>query len=131
MSIVRTTANGQSPDIADRPPDLLATEVVKRDGRSASADPMRIVTAIHDHTEELAYAEDCLPRGVLGLTTDLFRDYVGYIADRRLECTGLPKQYGTRNPFPWMRETIDLRKEKNFFESRVTDYRSGSTLIWD
>jgi ribonucleoside-diphosphate reductase beta chain len=80
---------------------------------------------------EIAYAEDCLPRGVLGLTADLFRDYVGYIADRRLERIGLPKQYGTRNPFPWMSETIDLRKEKNFFESRVTDYRSGSTLTWD
>ena len=80
---------------------------------------------------EIAYAEDCLPRGVLGLTANLFRDYVGFIADRRLERIGLPKQYNTRNPFPWMSETIDLRKEKNFFESRVTDYRSGSTLTWD
>jgi ribonucleoside-diphosphate reductase beta chain len=80
---------------------------------------------------EIAYAEDCLPRGVLGLTADLFRDYVGFVADRRLERIGLPRQYQTRNPFPWMSETIDLRKEKNFFESRVTDYRSGSTLTWD
>lgn len=80
---------------------------------------------------EIGYAEDCLPRGVLGLTADLFRDYVGYIADRRLERIGLPRQYHTRNPFPWMSETIDLRKEKNFFESRVTDYRSGATLSWD
>jgi ribonucleoside-diphosphate reductase beta chain len=80
---------------------------------------------------EIAYAADCLPRGVLGLTADLFRDYVGYVADRRLERIGLSRQYQTRNPFPWMSETIDLRKEKNFFESRVTDYRSGSTLTWE
>ena len=72
-----------------------------------------------------------MPRGVRGPTADRFRDYVGYIADRRLERIGLPKQYVTRNTFPWMSETIDLRKEKNFFESRVTDYRSGSTLTWD
>jgi ribonucleoside-diphosphate reductase beta chain len=36
-----------------------------------------------------------------------------------------------RNPFPWMSETIDLGKEKNFFESRVTDYQKGSRLSWD
>ncbi len=80
---------------------------------------------------EIAYAADCLPRGVMGLTADLFRDYVQYIANRRLERIGLPRQYNSRNPFSWMSETIDLRKEKNFFESRVTDYRSGSSLTWD
>ena len=80
---------------------------------------------------ELAYARDCLPDGVLGLNADLFRDYVQFIADRRLERIGLPAQYGSRNPFPWMSETIDLCKEKNFFETRVTEYQSASTLEWD
>lgn len=80
---------------------------------------------------EIAYARDCLPSGVLGLNADLFRDYVQYIADRRLERIGLPRQYQSRNPFPWMSETIDLGKEKNFFESRVTEYRSGATLVWE
>jgi ribonucleoside-diphosphate reductase beta chain len=80
---------------------------------------------------EIAYAHDCLPNGVLGLSADLFRDYVQFIADRRLERIGLHRQYRARNPFPWMSETIDLGKEKNFFESRVTEYRSGATLQWD
>jgi ribonucleoside-diphosphate reductase beta chain len=80
---------------------------------------------------EIAYAEDCLPNGVMGLNAGLFRDYVQFIADRRVERIGLPRQYGSPNPFPWMSETIDLGKEKNFFESRVTEYRSGSTLNWD
>src|SRR5690242_4907285 len=80
---------------------------------------------------EIAYARDCLPNGVLGLSADLFSDYVQFIADRRLERIGLPRQYRARNPFPWMSETIDLGKEKNFFESRVTEYRSGATLQWD
>ncbi len=80
---------------------------------------------------EIAYAQDCLPRGVLGLNADLFRDYVQFIADRRLERIGLKPQYGSSNPFPWMSETMDLSKEKNFFETRVTEYQSASTLNWD
>ncbi|MEM6394551.1 MAG: ribonucleotide-diphosphate reductase subunit beta [Planctomycetota bacterium] len=79
---------------------------------------------------EIAYAADCLPDGVLGLNADLFVEYVQYIADRRLEKIGLPKQYGSRNPFPWMSETIDLAKEKNFFETRVTEYQSAGNLEW-
>lgn len=85
----------------------------------------------HAVTLEEAYARDCLPNGVLGLNAELFEEYVRYIADRRLERIGLPRQYRAKNPFPWMSETIDLGKEKNFFESRVTDYRKGATLTWD
>ncbi|MCL4111140.1 UNVERIFIED_CONTAM: hypothetical protein GTU68_058906 [Idotea baltica] len=80
---------------------------------------------------EIKYAEDCLPRGILGLNGELFRDYVQYIADRRLERIGLSPQYGSSNPFPWMSETIDLSKEKNFFETRVTEYQAGGSLTWD
>ena len=80
---------------------------------------------------ELDYAQDCLPNGVLGLNAGLFRDYVQYIADRRLERIGLPTQYGSTNPFGWMSETMDLAKEKNFFETRVTEYQTGGTLDWD
>ena len=79
---------------------------------------------------EYAYAKDCLPRGILGLNAETIGEYLEYIADRRLERINLPKVYGTENPFPWMSEIIDLRKEKNFFETRVTEYQSG-TLTWD
>jgi ribonucleoside-diphosphate reductase beta chain len=92
----------------------------------------RVIARIRDAVElEINYAADCLPRGVLGLNAELFRDYVHFIADRRLERIGLPRQYRARNPFPWMSETIDLGKEKNFFESRVTEYRSGASLVWE
>lgn len=80
---------------------------------------------------ELDYARDCLPQGILGLNESMFRDYVQHIADRRLERIGLPKQYGSPNPFPWMSETVDLAKEKNFFETRVTEYQSAGSLSWD
>ena len=79
---------------------------------------------------EIAYAEDCLPRGILGLNAGLFREYVQHIADRRLERIGLKAQLGSRNPFPWMSEAIDLGKEKNFFETRVTEYQTGGSLAW-
>jgi ribonucleoside-diphosphate reductase beta chain len=79
---------------------------------------------------EIKYAEDCLPRGILGLTAPMFREYVQYIADRRLERMGLKAIYRSKNPFPWMSETIDLGKEKNFFETRVTEYQSSSALTW-
>jgi len=79
---------------------------------------------------EIRYSKDCLPNGVLGLTTGMFKEYVGYVADRRLERIGLNARYHTKNPFPWLSETIDLEKEGNFFERRVTDYQSASNLSW-
>ncbi len=79
---------------------------------------------------ECLYAKDCLPNGVLGLNAELLREYVQYIADRRLEKLRLRKIYGSENPFPWMSEVIDLKKEKNFFETRVTEYQTGGALEW-
>lgn len=80
---------------------------------------------------EVAYARDCLPRGILGLNADAVAQYVQYIADRRLERINLDKVYNVENPFPWMSEITDLKKEKNFFETRVTEYQSGGNLDWD
>ncbi|MGA8164605.1 MAG: ribonucleotide-diphosphate reductase subunit beta [Waddliaceae bacterium] len=80
---------------------------------------------------EIAYAFDCLPNGILGLSAHLFIEYVQFIADRRLERIGLRPLYGSKNPFSWMSETMDLTKEKNFFETRVTEYQSSSVLNWD
>ena len=90
-----------------------------------------IVDKIRQAVElEVNYAQDCLPRGILGLTAPMFREYVQYIADRRLERIGLKPIYRSKNPFPWMSETIDLGKEKNFFETRVTEYQSAASLTW-
>ncbi len=78
------------------------------------------------------YAIDALPRGILGLRADVIRKYLEYIADRRLERIGLEKVYNQdENPFPWMSEIIDLKKEKNFFETRVTEYQTAGSLDWD
>lgn len=79
---------------------------------------------------EVQYAEDCMPRGILGLNAESVSTYVRYIADRRLERIRLPKVYGDANPFPWMSEIMDLKKEKNFFETRVTEYQTAGNLEW-
>lgn len=81
---------------------------------------------------EYAYAEDTMPRGVLGLNASQFKEYLRFIANRRLQQIGLEPMFpGVTNPFPWMSEMIDLKKEKNFFETRVTEYQTGGALSWD
>lgn len=79
---------------------------------------------------EYKYCEDCLPNGILGLNTTLLREYIQYLADRRFKRLGLPEVFGSANPFPWMSEAVDLKKEKNFFETRVTEYQTGGALEW-
>jgi len=81
---------------------------------------------------EYAYAEDTMPRGVLGLNAGMFKEYLRFIANRRCQQIGIDMLYpGASNPFPWMAEMIDLKKEKNFFETRVTEYQTGGALSWD
>jgi ribonucleoside-diphosphate reductase beta chain len=80
---------------------------------------------------EKRYAIDACPDGIVGINSKQFCDYVEYIADRRLERIDLPKIFHTANPFPWMSQSTDLTKEKNFFETRVTEYQTGGSLNWD
>ena len=81
---------------------------------------------------EISYARDTMPRGVLGMNANMMEEYLQFIANRRLAQIGLTEQYpGVKNPFPWMSEIMDLKKEKNFFETRVTDYQTGGALTWD
>lgn len=81
---------------------------------------------------EYQYAEATMPRGVLGLNATMFKEYLRFIANRRCTQIGLDALYpGATNPFPWMSEMMDLKKEKNFFETRVTEYQTGGALSWD
>ena len=81
---------------------------------------------------EIEYARDTMPRGVLGMNASMMEEYLQFIANRRLTQLGLTEQFpGAQNPFPWMSEIMDLRKEKNFFETRVIEYQTGGALSWD
>ena len=91
-----------------------------------------IVDLIRQAVElEKRYAWDACPEGLLGINPEKFCRYVEHITDRRLKRLGLPQLFGVENPFPWMSQATDLAKEKNFFETRVTEYQTGGTLQWD
>jgi ribonucleoside-diphosphate reductase beta chain len=81
---------------------------------------------------EIEYAKDTMPRGILGMNANMMAEYLQFITNRRLAQIGLSEQFqGVKNPFPWMSEIMDLKKEKNFFETRVTEYQTGGALNWD
>jgi ribonucleoside-diphosphate reductase beta chain len=81
---------------------------------------------------EYRYAEDTMPTGVLGLNAPMFKSYLRYIANRRCQQIGVEALFeAADNPFPWMSEMIDLKKERNFFETRVIEYQTGGALSWE
>ena len=81
---------------------------------------------------EIDYAKDTMPRGVLEMNANMMAEYLQFIANRRLAQIGLGAPFsGVKNPFPWMSEIMDLKKEKNFFETRVIDYQGAAALNWD
>ena len=81
---------------------------------------------------EIEYAEDTMPNGILGMSAESMSEYLKFIANRRLTQIGLEEAFPkATNPFPWMSEIMDLRKEKNFFETRVIEYQTGGALSWD
>jgi len=78
---------------------------------------------------EKEFVRDCLPEDCVGMTQQDFLNYVDFNADRRLTSLGLPALSGVKtNPFAWLDEVIFLRKEKNFFETRVTEYQTGGSM---
>lgn len=106
--------------IKEEQPELWTTEFQQR-----------IVNMVRKGVElEYTFATTVFPKGIFGINAEGFKQYVEHIADRRLRSVGLPEQYHTENPFPWMSEAVDLDKEKNFFETRVTEYKVGGQLEW-
>jgi ribonucleoside-diphosphate reductase beta chain len=99
-------------------------EIWTDDFREELRETMREAVAL-----EKDFIEDCLPVNSLGLSCEDFIRYIDYIADRRLEGVGLsPLNPGVENPFPWLAEMMDISKEQNFFEGRVTEYQKTSAL---
>jgi len=90
----------------------------------------RVIEAIRTAVRlEQVYAREACPPGISGMNANQICQYVEYIADRRLQRLGLPMLYNVSNPFPWMETSLDLQQRKNFFETKVTDYQTG-TLEW-
>lgn len=112
--------------------DLINT--IKRENKGVwTSEFQDEITSLIEKAVELEkkYALDACPNGILKISAQQFIKYVEYIADRRLEKIGLKARYFTPNPFPWMSQSTDLNKEKNFFETTITEYKHGSSLSWD
>ena len=106
-------------DLIQENPDIW-TEETRENLRALMAEAVSL---------EKEFIADCLPVNALGLNTEAFHQYIDYIADRRLEGVGLtPFHPGIANPFPWLAEMMDIKKEQNFFEGRVTEYQKASAL---
>ncbi len=75
---------------------------------------------------ELQFAEDLLGQGVPGMSIGDMRSYLEYVADQRLENLGLPKRFGSKNPFGFM-DLQDVQELSNFFERRVSAYQVSVT----
>ena len=78
---------------------------------------------------EKEFIRDCLPVSAVGLSSEEFEQYIDYIGDRRLvNCRLEPLNDNVSNPFPWLAEMMDIKKEQNFFEGRVTEYQKAAAL---
>ena len=79
---------------------------------------------------EQRFIADCLPVAGVGLSEEEFSQYIDYVADRRLTGCGLEplSAVAVENPLPWLAELMDVRKEQNFFEGRVTEYQRAAAL---
>ena len=80
---------------------------------------------------ERNYAEFLLPEPILGYNAQDHSEQFRYLANRRAKQLKLEKPFpGAENALPWLNEQANLRKEKNFFETRVTEYQTGASLDW-
>jgi ribonucleoside-diphosphate reductase beta chain len=106
-------------DLVSENPEIW-TEDFQQDLRATMAEGVRL---------EKDFIRDCLPVSSVGLSSEDFEKYIDYIGDRRLvNCRLEPLNESTSNPFPWLAEMMDIKKEQNFFEGRVTEYQKASAL---
>jgi len=84
------------------------------------------------HDAEQAYADFILREPILGYRAEDHMEQFRFVANRRARQLGLEEPFpGAENALPWLDEQANLRKEKNFFETRVTEYQTGGALTWD
>ncbi|MDR2031337.1 MAG: ribonucleotide reductase, partial [Azoarcus sp.] len=81
---------------------------------------------------ENAYAGYVLRDPVLGYSADLHMEQFRFVANRRARQLGFAEPFpGAEAALPWLDEQANLRKEKNFFETRITEYQTGGSLVWE
>ena len=88
----------------------------------------RILEIVTDAVEiEKEFVSESLPVSLIGMNSKMMTQYIEFVADRLLRSLGLPKHYGSTNPFDWM-ELISLQGKTNFFEKKVSEYQKAGVL---
>jgi ribonucleotide reductase beta subunit family protein with ferritin-like domain len=102
--------------------------MVYRNHIMAKLDPERVKEIICSAVEiEKEFVTESLPVSLIGMNAKTMGDYIEFVADQLLADLGVPKHYGTKNPFPWM-EMLGLEGKTNFFERKVSEYaKAGVT----
>lgn len=115
--------------------DFAAT--VYRNHIMAKMPPEKVKEIICGAVEiEKEFVSESLPVSLIGMNSKTMGEYIEFVADQLLSDLGVPKHYGTKNPFPWM-EMLGLEGKTNFFERKVSEYaKAGVTtgnneLNWD
>lgn len=94
----------------------------------------RLIQEMWEEAEacEAGYARYVLREPILGYTAEDHMAQFRYIANRRARQLGMADPFpGAVCALPWLDEQSNIRKEKNFFETRVTEYQTGSALRWE
>ena len=86
---------------------------------------------IKSYKAEAIYADYIMQHPILGYSADVHKAQMRFLGNRRLKQLGYNTIGDTPNPVPWLDEQVNIKKEKNFFETKVTEYQSGSALEWD
>ena len=109
--------------------------VVKQIMREENVTPdPKALRTLWDECEaaEAGYANYILRDTILGYSAADHIEQFRFVANRRAKQLGFEAPFpGAENALPWLDEQANLRKEKNFFETRVTEYQTGGTLSWE
>jgi ribonucleoside-diphosphate reductase subunit M2 len=76
---------------------------------------------------EQEFLTEALPCALLGMNSNLMKQYIEFVADRLLVALGNEKVYRSTNPFDFM-ENISLGGKTNFFEKRVGEYQKAGVM---
>ena len=109
----------------------VAKNIIKEE--NVELDPQALRAMWDESLEaETGYAEYILRDPILGYSAETHIEQFKYIANRRARAINVEEPFpGAENALPWLDEQANLRKEKNFFETRVNEYQTGGALNWD
>lgn len=105
-------------ELVDEYPDIMSPEF-----RAEIRGVCKRMVDLEDDFIDLAFEQG----GIEGITPEETKEYIRYIADRRMSQLGLDPIYSVdKNPFPWLESLVNAPEHANFFEQRATEYSKGS-----